>query len=91
MALRPHEEDPDGLAAAIEELGVGPLLLRLHPWQSEYRAEEELAERLAGAGHELTFALPQNRELVRFWWLQLPQINSVSFGAVPGYADDNRV
>ena len=65
VALRPHEEDPEGLLAAIEELGVGPLLLRLHPWQREHDAEERLAARLAEAGHELTFALPQTRELVR--------------------------
>jgi tRNA A-37 threonylcarbamoyl transferase component Bud32 len=65
VALRPHEEDPEGLLRAIEELGVGPLLLRLHPWQRDHRAEEELAARLAEDGHELTFALPQSRELVR--------------------------
>ncbi len=65
VALRPHEADPEGLLAAVEELGVGPCLLRLHPWQQDHRPEEELAARLAAAGHELTFALPQNRELVR--------------------------
>jgi tRNA A-37 threonylcarbamoyl transferase component Bud32 len=65
VALRPHEADPEGLLAAVAELGVGPVLLRLHPWQQDHRPEEELAARLAAAGHELTFALPQNRELVR--------------------------
>lgn len=65
VALRPHEDDPEGLLAAIEELGVGPVLLRLHPWQEDHRSEEELAARLADAGHELTFTLPQTRELVR--------------------------
>ncbi len=65
VALRPHEADPEGLLRAVGELGVGPLLLRLHPWQEDHRPEEELAARLAEAGHELTFALPQNRELVR--------------------------
>jgi tRNA A-37 threonylcarbamoyl transferase component Bud32 len=65
IALRPHVADPDGLLAAVEELGVGPVLLRLHPWQESHDAEEALAARLAEAGHELTFALPQNRELVK--------------------------
>ncbi len=65
VALRPHEADPEGLLAAVAELGVGPVLLRLHPWQRDHRPEEALAARLAAAGHELTFALPQNRELVR--------------------------
>jgi tRNA A-37 threonylcarbamoyl transferase component Bud32 len=65
LALRPYEEDTEGLLEAVEELGVGPLLLRLHPWQQDHRAEERLAARLAAAGHELTFALPQNRDLVR--------------------------
>jgi tRNA A-37 threonylcarbamoyl transferase component Bud32 len=65
VSLRPHEADPEGLIGAVDELGVGPLLVRLHPWQDDHRHEEELAARLAEAGHELTFALPQNRELVR--------------------------
>lgn len=64
-ALRPLPEDPEGLLAAVEELGVCHLLLRLHPWASDHAAEEELARALHASGHELAFALPQNRELVR--------------------------
>jgi hypothetical protein len=41
------------------------VLLRLHPWEEDHTAEEELARELAARGHELTFALPQNRELVK--------------------------
>ncbi len=65
VALRPYEADPESLLGAVEELGVGPVLLRLHPWQQEHGPEEALAARLAEAGHELTFALPQTRALVR--------------------------
>jgi tRNA A-37 threonylcarbamoyl transferase component Bud32 len=65
VALRPWPDDPEGLLAAVEELGVRHLLLRLHPWQDDHAAEEALARELAARGHELAFALPQNRELVR--------------------------
>ena len=65
VALRPWPEDPEALLAAVEELGVRHLLLRLHPWEDDHAAEEALARELPGRGHELTFALPQNRELVR--------------------------
>ena len=41
------------------------VLLRLHPWEEDHAAEEELARALHARGLELTFALPQNRELVR--------------------------
>ena len=41
------------------------VLLRLHPWQDDHRAEEELARELRRRGYELAFALPQNRDLVR--------------------------
>jgi hypothetical protein len=64
LALRPREEDPEGLIAAVEELGVRNILLRLHPWQQDHGAEEVLAGELARRGCDLTFALPQNRELV---------------------------
>jgi hypothetical protein len=49
----------------VEELGVRHVLLRLHPWEEDHTAEEELARELHGMGCELTFALPQNRDLVR--------------------------
>jgi Lipopolysaccharide kinase (Kdo/WaaP) family len=65
VALRPWPEDPEGLLAAVEELGVRHLMLRLHLWQDDHAAEEALARELATRGHELSFALPQNRELVR--------------------------
>jgi hypothetical protein len=65
VGLRPWPADPEGLLAAVAELGVRHLLVRLHPWQEDHRAEEELARELAARGWELTFALPQNRELVR--------------------------
>jgi hypothetical protein len=65
VAVRPYEKDPEGLLEAVEELGVRSVLLRLHPWQQDHRPEEELAAQLSEAGKELTFALPQSRELVR--------------------------
>jgi lipopolysaccharide kinase (Kdo/WaaP) family protein len=69
VAVRPHPEAPEVVPQALAELGRGaaplPVLLRLHPWEVDHRAEEELARELASQGHELTFALPQNRELVR--------------------------
>jgi len=69
VAVRPHPEAPEVVPRALAELGPGarplPVLLRLHPWEEDHRAEEELARELAGRGHELTFALPQNRELVK--------------------------
>ena len=64
LALRPHT-DLAAQLAAIEDLGPRHLLLRLHPWQDEHDAEEELARELHARGFELAFALPQNRDLVR--------------------------
>lgn len=67
VAVRPAA-DPrqDGkLLAAVADLGVRRWLLRLHPWQEDHDREEALARELAGRGYELTFALPQNRDLVR--------------------------
>jgi hypothetical protein len=71
VALRPGPEggaggegDPE-LLTLVEDLGARPVLLRLHPWQEDHRAEEALARELAARGHELTFTLPQNRDLVR--------------------------
>ena len=63
--MRPWPEAPDRLLEAIEELGVGKILLRLHPWDRDHDAEEELARELVARGYELMFALPQNRDLVR--------------------------
>ena len=65
VALRPRPADPPALLAAFDALGVRQALLRLHPWQSDHDAEEELARALAGRGVELSFTLPQSRELVR--------------------------
>jgi len=65
VALRPWPRDPAALLAAFDELGLRQALLRLHPWQEEQAAEEELAGALAARGVELTFALAQVRELVR--------------------------
>jgi tRNA A-37 threonylcarbamoyl transferase component Bud32 len=65
VCLRPWPEAPEALLALVERLGTRHLLLRLHPWQQDHRAEEELAAELSRRGYDLTFALPQNRELVR--------------------------
>jgi hypothetical protein len=65
VCLTPWPRAPEELLRAVEELGVRRLLLRLHPWQDDHGAEEELARELHRRGHELAFALPQNRELVR--------------------------
>jgi hypothetical protein len=66
VALRPWPDDPDALLSLVDELGAGPVLLRLHPWEPESRDDEEaLARELHARGHELSFAVPQNRDLVR--------------------------
>jgi hypothetical protein len=65
VCLRPWPEAPEALLALVEQLGTRHLLLRLHPWQEDHRPEEELAAELSRRGYDLTFALPQNRELVR--------------------------
>ncbi len=71
VCVRPWPENPAALLAAIEELGVRHVLLRLHPWEDAAdaadarAAEEELARGLHARGLEVTFALPQNRDLVR--------------------------
>jgi tRNA A-37 threonylcarbamoyl transferase component Bud32 len=65
VCLRPWPEAPEALLALVEQLGTRHLLLRLHPWQDDHRAEEELAAELSRRGYDLTFALPQNRALVR--------------------------
>jgi tRNA A-37 threonylcarbamoyl transferase component Bud32 len=65
VCVRPYAEDPAAPAALVEELGVQKVLLRLHPWENNHDAEEELARELRARGAELVFALPQNRDLVR--------------------------
>jgi hypothetical protein len=65
IGLRPYPKNPEALLAAIDDLGARTALLRLHPWQDEHDAEEELARELAGRGIELSFSLPQNRQLVK--------------------------
>lgn len=65
VCLRPWPEAPEALLSLVEDLGAKHLLLRLHPWQEDHRAEEELAAELSRRGYDLTFALPQNRDLVR--------------------------
>lgn len=63
IALGPGPEEPSTILALLEELAPAHLLLRVHPWQSP-GPEVELAGRLAAAGYDLTFALPQIRDLV---------------------------
>ncbi|PWB73457.1 MAG: hypothetical protein C3F15_09545 [Holophagae bacterium] len=65
ICLRPHPADPEALLAAVEALGVRKLLVRLHPWQDDHADEERLVRELAARGYEISFALPQNRALVR--------------------------
>jgi tRNA A-37 threonylcarbamoyl transferase component Bud32 len=65
VCLRPWPEAPEALLGLVEELGARHLLLRLHPWQEDHAAEEALAAELHRRGYELSFALPQNRDLVR--------------------------
>jgi tRNA A-37 threonylcarbamoyl transferase component Bud32 len=71
VCLRPWLENPAAPLALVEELGVRHVLLRLHPWEEDHGAhdahgaEEELARGLHARGVEVSFALPQNRELVR--------------------------
>lgn len=65
VAIRPWPADPQALLAAVDDLGVRHVLVRLHPWQDDHDDEEALAAALTGRGLEVSFALPQNRELVR--------------------------
>jgi tRNA A-37 threonylcarbamoyl transferase component Bud32 len=64
VCVRPHPSDPDALLAAVADLGVEQVLLRLEPWQDDHDDDEALARALAAAGYEVSFALPQNRALV---------------------------
>jgi len=65
LAVRPWRSDPEGQIRDIDALGVGPVLLRLHPWEKDHGEEQRLAEALVAEGHELAFVIPQNRDLVR--------------------------
>ena len=65
VAVRPWPESPGKLLTVLERLGTRRVFLRLHPWQADHAAEQELARELARRGYELTFGLPQNRALVR--------------------------
>jgi len=64
LAVRPWSDDPEAHLNALEELGVGPVLIRLHPWDTNHDDEEALAATLVSRGHELAFSIPQNRQLV---------------------------
>ncbi len=65
ICLRPLPQAPAALLAAVDELGIGKILLRLHPWDDDHDAEEDLARELRRRGCEIAFSLPQNRDLVR--------------------------
>ncbi len=65
LAVRPWPQDFDHHLREIEALGVGPVLIRLHPWDSDHGDEERLAEALFSQGHDISFVIPQNRDLVR--------------------------
>jgi len=85
ICLRPAPEAEDQLLQAVEDLGVHHVLLRLHPWEDDHQAELELASELHRRGFELTFALPQNRDLVRDparWRARLEQLSEqfIPFG-----------
>ncbi len=64
VAVRPCPEDPETHFEALMGLGLRYVLLRLHPWQDDHDAEQALAQRLTAEGLEVSFSLPQNRELV---------------------------
>ncbi len=65
VALRPWPADPERLLTEMDALGARQALVRLHPWEDDHGAEEELARALAERGVEVAFALPQSRELVK--------------------------
>jgi tRNA A-37 threonylcarbamoyl transferase component Bud32 len=65
VAVRPWPADREGLLAALEELGVRRVYLRLETWSEAREEEVELAAMLAGRGYELAFGIPQDRSLVR--------------------------
>jgi tRNA A-37 threonylcarbamoyl transferase component Bud32 len=65
VCLRPWTENPRAQLEAVETLGLSRVLVRLHPWAEDHGAEEALVRALHERGHEVAFAIPQNRELVR--------------------------
>ena len=65
VGVGPRSGRPADIVAALEALGVEQALLRLHPWEDDRTAEEDLARALAARGVDLVFALPQVRDLVR--------------------------
>lgn len=65
VAVRPHPKNPEGLIQALEDLGVSHVYLRLHPWEDSLTDAAVLAHELRAAGFDLTFGIPQNRELVQ--------------------------
>lgn len=79
VAVRPWPEAPGTLLSLIDELAVRHVLLRLHPWEEDHAAEEALARDLHARNIEVSFALPQNRDLVRDparWRRALEEIGS---------------
>ncbi len=66
VAVTPWPRDAEALLAAVDDLGVERVYLRLAPWDPEAREPEEaLAAALSERGCELAFGLPQDRSLVR--------------------------
>jgi len=65
LCLRPYSEDREAHLAAVEELGVRRVMVRLHPWDEDHGDEESLVRALHDRGYEIAFSMPQNRDLVR--------------------------
>ncbi|MDX1643225.1 MAG: lipopolysaccharide kinase InaA family protein, partial [Thermoanaerobaculia bacterium] len=65
VAIGPGSVPTAELVAAVEALGTGQVLIRLHPWEESWEAQAELARELSEREIDLVFALPQIRELVR--------------------------
>jgi tRNA A-37 threonylcarbamoyl transferase component Bud32 len=65
VAVGPRSAPPGEILAGLDDLGATQVLMRLHPWEEDHDESEELARELASRGVELTFAVPQVRELVR--------------------------
>lgn len=64
VAIRPRPGLLDDELAALEDLGVRRVLVRLHPWEEDEPAALALSRELAARGVDLAFALPQVRDLV---------------------------